>query len=137
MKIKLIILLGIFLISSVLAVSAPHAFHGTVKYTDNTIVEGELIVKFNEEEFQVKLNNGEYEITVESSNPDRIVEFYFNNEKIGEANFESFEVSELNFVVLKISLSGMNVTLVPISLFLASPATLTGYDGIPLLYSCL
>jgi hypothetical protein len=90
----------IFFVGFVLAIPpAPHAFNGRLVYADGTDVSGELEARIGGDNFFGQIKSSQYSLTVESSNSDRKIEFYFEEEKIGEADFKNFGVTELDFVV--------------------------------------
>jgi len=98
----LFFVLGIFLISFVSAISYPHAFHGTIVYSNGTIIqEGTITAKINELEVgSCNIVNGLYDLVVESDN-NELIYFYIQEkeESIGNYKSKAFEITELNFII--------------------------------------
>ena len=102
---KQIILIGaifFFFISLVSASTFPHAFYGTVAYSDGTLIQEAwiMIAKINGEEVgRSDIINGKYDLITESAEGGPI-DFYISgkSEIIKSYIFEAFEITELNLV---------------------------------------
>ena len=97
----LLVLIGIFLISFVGAVPSPHAFYGTIRYSDGDHVYGTIIAERNDIEVgSSDITNGNYELIV-SSESGGIIYFYLDGKEEPLANytFEAFGITELNLVI--------------------------------------
>ena len=84
----------------VLAISYPHAFHGTIDVKDGKNPNGQtLIGKINGIATGSSIiSNNQYDIIIEDySGSGGVIKFYINNEKADESfNFISFEVTKSN-----------------------------------------
>jgi len=92
----------IFLISMVSAIPLPHAFYGTVKYSNGGFIEeGTIVAQIdNITVGNTEIINGSYDLIVESEYGG-LIYFYLGgeNESIGTFLFDSFEITELNFMI--------------------------------------
>ncbi|MBT3643147.1 hypothetical protein HN532_04200 [archaeon] len=107
MKHKLNILLTFLflflIIGLVSSISYPHNFRGIATHNDGELIPtgyvitggiGGIITGYSE------ISNGFYELTIESSIPGGVVEFFINGEKMDqEHSFESLEVTDLNLTI--------------------------------------
>ena len=97
-------MLSLFLISFVLAIPAisPHAFYGTVAYSDGKLIQENLTITAKINGIEVgksDIINGKYDLIAESIKGGERIDFYITgkNEAIGYDFFEAFEITELNF----------------------------------------
>ena len=93
----LIFLIGVV---SAIPIPSPHGFHGIISYSNGTLIEeGTILAKINEGLVgSSDIIDGSYDLIVESEYGE-IINFYFEDELIGNYTFKAFEVTELNFVI--------------------------------------
>ncbi len=93
----LILLIGVV---SAIPIPSPHGFHGSISYSNGTLIEeGTIIAKINEDlAGSSDIIDGSYDLVVESEYGG-LIYFYFKDELIGNYTFNAFEVTELNFVI--------------------------------------
>ena len=99
----LLIIIGIFLISIVSAVPvpSPHAFYGTVDYSNGKPVEGTIITQIdNLIVGSCEIVNGAYDLVVESEYGG-VIYFYLEgkSEVLETFVFKAFKITELNLIV--------------------------------------
>ena len=79
----------------------PHGFYGEVYYSDGSLIYENLELRAvaDGEEFTYILENGKYDIVVESATEGETIYFYIEGQisSIGNYEFEFFEITELDF----------------------------------------
>jgi len=89
------------MISIVSAIPYPHAFYGSVDYSDGESVEGVIVTKIGDSiAGSCDIVDGFYDLVVESEYGG-LIYFYLDgeDESIGTFLFDSFEITELNFII--------------------------------------
>ncbi len=101
---KFFLILGISLVLAVNFVSAiplPHAFYGTVTYSNGENANGIVAAKINDINVgESTIVGGSYNLVVNSEYGGMIY-FYLDNNILGNYTFSRFSVTELNFVIPK------------------------------------
>ncbi len=100
MFIALLLLSSSFVFAGV-PTTTPQAFNGTVTYSDGNLILDNLEIRteLGDYENTFVLQNGVYDLVVESETGEGVVYFYIEGltEPIGNSDFVSFEITELDF----------------------------------------